>query len=194
MAMSTIDGYIVTTTSGKAAKISRLEGFELFQEVERSFAAEDIRLRLEYNGYTNVNDESILDICDNYLAMRDEDESWTDICDAAIKQYFSKEVKRVFISQPMTGRTVEDIKRERAEVMKEVKDRYPNCIIEEINSFNKDVLNDGDPITELGKCISLMSKADLVIFCKGWSKSRGCMVEHECADQYDLFTIHRGAV
>lgn len=61
-----------------------------------------------------------------------------------------------------------------------------NKYVIEINSFNENALNNSDPITELGKCISLMTSADFVIFCKGWDKSRGCRVEFEVAKQYGI--------
>lgn len=100
------------------------------------------------------------------------------------------EVVRVFISQPMTGRTDEEITEERIKAISAVQKRYPLCYVIEIDSFNKGALNNSDPITELGKCISLMADADIIVFCRGWGDSKGCNVEHEVAFQYDLPLIY----
>lgn len=98
------------------------------------------------------------------------------------------EVVKVFISQPMSGRTVQEIKDERASALAELSRsaKFKDVILVEINSFNENALNNSNPITELGKCISLMTNADFVIFCKGWDKSRGCRVEFVVAKQYDI--------
>lgn len=100
------------------------------------------------------------------------------------------EVIKVFISQPMTGRTDEEIIEERINAISMVAKRYPLCYVMEIDSFNKDALNNSDPITELGKCVSLMADANVVVFCKGWANSKGCNVEYEVAFQYDLPLIY----
>lgn len=99
-----------------------------------------------------------------------------------------KKVIRVFISQPMSGRTVQEIKDERANALAELSRsaKFKDAILVEIDSFHENALNDSKPITELGKCISLMANADFVIFCKGWDKSRGCRVEFEVAKQYGI--------
>lgn len=99
-----------------------------------------------------------------------------------------KKVTRVFISQPMSGRTVQEIRDERANALAELSRsaKFKDVILVEINSFNENALNNSNPITELGKCISLMTNADFVIFCKGWDKSRGCRVEFEVAKQYGI--------
>lgn len=96
------------------------------------------------------------------------------------------EVVKVFISQPMTGRTDEEITEERINAISAVQKRYPLCYVMEIDSFNKGALNNSNPVTELGKCVSLMTDADVVVFCDGWGTSKGCNVEHEVAVQYDI--------
>ena len=98
------------------------------------------------------------------------------------------EVVKVFISQPMSGRTVQEIKDERANTLAEFSHftKFKDAILIEIDSFHENALNNSNPITELGKCISLMTNADFVIFCKGWDKSKGCRVEFEVAKQYGI--------
>lgn len=100
------------------------------------------------------------------------------------------DIVKVFISQPMTGRTDEEITLERIKAISAVAKRYPRCYVMEIASFNKGALNKSDPITELGRCVSLMADAEVVVFCDGWKDSRGCNVEHEVAMQYSIPQIY----
>lgn len=97
---------------------------------------------------------------------------------------------RVFISQPMGGRTDEEILMERAKAIEKIKDRYRYLIepIEIIDSFLReetpaDVFK---PLWYLGKTIELMSSADLVYFVKGWEYARGCIIEYLCAKGYGV--------
>lgn len=91
----------------------------------------------------------------------------------------------VFISQPMNGLTDEQIKIERERAIRTIEKFYPTCRINIIPSFleGADRIN---PVFCLGLAISKMADADLVVFCLGWSHSRGCMVEHEICKRYDI--------
>lgn len=96
-------------------------------------------------------------------------------------------VKKVFISQPMNGRTAKEIKDERAAVLAKLKnEKLRGYILVEINSFNENALDNSNPIEELGRCVSLMAEADAVVFCNAWEDSRGCNVEYEVAMQYKI--------
>lgn len=85
---------------------------------------------------------------------------------------------KVFISQPMLGRSNEEILAERNQVAA----RFPDAEI--IDSFFKDVPHSDNPLWYLGEAIKLMGEADAVYFCKGWKHSRGCKIEYECAVAY----------
>ena len=39
----------------------------------------------------------------------------------------------------------------------------------------------------LGSSIQLISKADAIVFMKGWEKARGCRIEHTIAYEYGKF-------
>lgn len=91
---------------------------------------------------------------------------------------------RVFISQPMSGKTFEEILAVRDGVKILLCRFYHDCFLEFIESFNPSALGDDKPIEELGKCISLMQGADVVYFAKGYEESRGCSVEFEVASKY----------
>ena len=41
----------------------------------------------------------------------------------------------------------------------------------------------------LAKSIEAMSKADAVVFMKGWQEARGCRIEHQIAIDYGKFVM-----
>ena len=90
---------------------------------------------------------------------------------------------KVMISQPMNGKSEEQIRKERDELIKKIQedgDIYIDTI------FHDEVPKGCDiPIYYLAKSIETIGYADKVIFMKGWNKARGCIVEHEVANSYD---------
>jgi len=93
---------------------------------------------------------------------------------------------KVFISQPMKGKTNKEIEEERNHIIESLKSDYSNFEI--IDSFFKDAPVDAKPLWFLGKSLELLSTADLAVFASGWENARGCFVEHECAIQYGIET------
>ena len=91
---------------------------------------------------------------------------------------------KVFISQPMNGKTDEQIREERRIV--EIRlHRKLNEKFEIIDSVFD--LDEGThPLVYLGKCIELMADAYIACFMKGWDESRGCIIEHEAAVRYGI--------
>ncbi len=86
---------------------------------------------------------------------------------------------KIMISQPMRGKTNEQIKKER------------KCLIDAIEaSAGKyldtifDNVKDGTPLHYLSKSIEYLDEADVIWFMPGWEKSRGCRIEFECAKEY----------
>ena len=97
-------------------------------------------------------------------------------------------MKKLFISQPMKGKTDEEIEAERAKAVKEAK-AVLNDNVEVIDSFFKDAPVDARPLWFLGKSIELLSAADIAYFAKDWDKYRGCKIEHSCAVEYGIKVI-----
>ena len=95
-------------------------------------------------------------------------------------------MRKVFISQPMRGKTDEEILAERDEAIEKVKQIYDGEEIEIIDSFFKEAPADATPLWYLGDSIVLLSKADVVYFCNGWENARGCIIEYMCAMQYGI--------
>ncbi len=94
----------------------------------------------------------------------------------------------LFISQPMNGKTNEEILKVREAAIKEVKETCDEEVTV-IESFVQDVPHDANPIWYLGQSILLLSKADIVYFASGWRKTRGCVIENAIANAYNLVTI-----
>ena len=97
-------------------------------------------------------------------------------------------MKKLFISQPMRGRTDEEILRERDEAIAIAMDIVKDNV-EVIDSFFQDAPVEAKPLWFLGKSIELLSSADTVYFCKRWNDARGCRIEHECAKEYGIEII-----
>lgn len=97
-------------------------------------------------------------------------------------------MKKLFISQPMNGKSDEEIKKERQDALLEA---VAVCgeEIELIDSFFESAPHDAKPLWFLGKSLELLSTADIVYFASGWESARGCKIEHECAVAYELNII-----
>ena len=95
---------------------------------------------------------------------------------------------KIMISQPMRGKTNEQIKEERAKLIKRLeKDNFE--VIDTIISENAPKgCNEG--IYYLAKSIEFMSKADIVYFMKGWEKTRGCIIENKICQDYGKQTMY----
>lgn len=99
---------------------------------------------------------------------------------------------KVMISQPMKGKTEEQIKDERARFTEFLKG-YRNDF-EIIDTIFTDEVPDGMDklIYYLGKSIEAMSQADLVAFMPGWKNARGCRIEYMVAKEYEKPVIDFG--
>ena len=98
-------------------------------------------------------------------------------------------MKRVFISQPMNGRSNEEIKAEREYIAEQVAKNYKQEPVQVIDSFIEDAPHDAKPLWFLGKSLELLSTADVAVFANGWRSARGCVIEHECAVAYGVQTV-----
>lgn len=103
---------------------------------------------------------------------------------------------KVFISQPMAGRTLDEVLEERMQIIN-ILNGLSTCMmamdveIEIIESFEANRFNaNTKPLEGLGGSIQKMQDADIVVFAPGWEQSKGCKVEHLCATEYGLSLIH----
>lgn len=96
---------------------------------------------------------------------------------------------KVFISQPMKGKSSQVILTEREMIIEKAKAKY-GVDTEIIDSYFDDVSHDKKPLWYLGKSIQLLSDADVIILSKDWRKARGCRIEHLCALAYGIDIIY----
>ena len=94
-------------------------------------------------------------------------------------------MKKLFISQPMRGKTDDEILEERAEAVQAARDALGEEV-EIIDSFFKGAPASAKPLWFLGKSLELLSTADIAYFAPGWENARGCKIEHECALAYGV--------
>lgn len=97
-------------------------------------------------------------------------------------------MKKLFISQPMKGKTDEEILAVREQAIKSAKDMLGEEV-EVIDSFFRNAPVDARPLWFLGKSLELLSTADVVYFAKGWEEARGCRIENTCAIEYGITVI-----
>lgn len=109
------------------------------------------------------------------------------------KDYSEREVKAIisgeplkkllFVSQPMQGKTQEEIEANIAEAKKRVEEFLSEEVEVAQTYFSEPTDN---ALFDLSKSISILSVCDCVYFCEGWQEARGCQIEHECAIQYGI--------
>ena len=97
-------------------------------------------------------------------------------------------MKKLFISQPMKGKTDEEILKERQMAIEKARNALSEDV-EVIDSFFQSAPVDAKPLWFLGKYLELLSTADIAYFADGWENARGCKIEHECAIQYGIKII-----
>ena len=97
-------------------------------------------------------------------------------------------MKKLFISQPMKGKSNEEILSEREKAIQRAKEAL-NDDVEIIESFFQGAPADAKPLWYLGESLKLLANADVAYFVLGWEDARGCKIEHTCALEYGLDVI-----
>lgn len=104
--------------------------------------------------------------------------------------------KKAMISQPMAGKTDEEIVRARDKALQELKMRGYSTVN---TLFTDEWYSKGSmekrgvvqiPLCFLAKSLENMSLCHAAYFCKGWEKARGCKIEHDAAVAYGLEIIY----
>lgn len=85
------------------------------------------------------------------------------------------------ISQPMRGKTNEQIREERKALV-EALEREGNEVIDTV--FEEAPADEDVAIYMLSQSIRFIGKVDAVHFMKGWENARGCKIEHQVAVEY----------
>ncbi len=107
----------------------------------------------------------------------------------SVKEYFinSNGKGRVFISQPMKGKTSDEIRFEREDIVNQLTNK--GYVVAD------SILQDTPPEDNnaglwcLGESIKILSGCDYAYFVDGWKFARGCKIEHDCAEKYGIKII-----
>ena len=102
--------------------------------------------------------------------------------------------KKAMISQPMAGKTENEIKSVKEKAVKFLKEQgYEVINTYFTDDFEKSIAEQDVahiPLYYLAKSLEKMSLCHAVYFCNGWEKTRGCKLEHDAAVAYGLEIIN----
>lgn len=106
------------------------------------------------------------------------------------------DIRYAMLSQPMAGKTDEEIIVTRERAINALRDRG----FEVVNTlftdewYSKEAMKKRGvvqvPLCFLAKSLENMSLCHAAYFCKGWENARGCRIEHEAAKAYGLEIIY----
>lgn len=96
---------------------------------------------------------------------------------------------KLFISQPMNGKSVGEILKEREKIIAHCKEMYGDNTEVIESYFEQEPESKNPALYNLGKSLILLADADLAYFAKGWENFRGCKIENTCAIEYGIEVI-----
>ena len=105
-------------------------------------------------------------------------------------------MKKAMLSQPMAGKTEEEIIETRNRAISALKAQgyeIVNTLFTDEWYSNEKMEKRGVvqiPLCFLAKSLENMSLCHAAYFCKGWEKARGCRIEHEAAVAYGLNIVY----
>ena len=100
------------------------------------------------------------------------------------------------LSQPMAGKTDEEIAATREKAIKALQERGYEVVNTLFTDewYSKEAMEQRGvvqiPLCFLAKSLENMSLCHAAYFCKGWEKARGCKIEHDAALAYGLEIIY----
>ena len=105
---------------------------------------------------------------------------------------------KAMLSQPMAGKTDEEIRTTREKAIAALKERGYEIVNTLFTDewYSKEKMEEGGvvqiPLCSLAKSLENMSLCHAAYFCKGWENARGCKIEHDAAVAYGLEIIYEG--
>ena len=97
-------------------------------------------------------------------------------------------MKKLFVSQPMRGRSEDEIVAERNRVILKAQEALEEAV-DPIPSYCPEAHEGIGPVRALANSIYLLGDADVAVFAKGWEKARGCRIEHQICLDYGIDII-----
>ena len=105
-------------------------------------------------------------------------------------------VRKAMLSQPMAGRTENEINETRERAIATLKEKGYEIVNTLFTDewYSKEAMAERGvvqiPLCFLAKSLENMSLCHVAYFCKGWEETRGCRIEHEAAKAYGLEVIY----
>lgn len=104
--------------------------------------------------------------------------------------------KRAMISQPMAGKTDEEIAKARDKAHARLRGmgyEFVNTLFTD-EWYSDEAMKERGvvqiPLCYLAKSLENMSLCHAAYFCKGWEDARGCRIEHDAAVAYGLEILY----
>lgn len=94
---------------------------------------------------------------------------------------------KIMISQPMRGKTEEQIKTEREELVNKLTEEGHEVVDTVFGDFPN---GQATPLRYLAKSIELLANVDCLVCMQGWENARGCRIEEQCAREYGKFVMY----
>lgn len=105
-------------------------------------------------------------------------------------------MKKAMLSQPMAGKTEQEIIATREKAIAELEKRGYEVVNTLFTDewYSKEKMEERGvvqiPLCFLAKSLENMSLCHAAYFCKGWENTRGCKIEHDAAVAYGLDVIY----
>lgn len=105
-------------------------------------------------------------------------------------------MKKAMLSQPMAGKTNEEIVATREKAINALEEKGYEIVntLFTYEWYSKDAMTERGvvqiPLCFLAKSLENMSLCHAAYFCKGWENARGCRIEHEAAVAYGLEILY----
>ena len=99
-------------------------------------------------------------------------------------------LRKLFVSQPMRGKTDTEIRAERAIAVRYAQEEMEEPF-EVIPSYTvgRNFEGKGLAVQYLAESLRLLADADVAVFAKGWEEARGCRIEMMVCRYYGIDTI-----
>ena len=103
---------------------------------------------------------------------------------------------KAMLSQPMAGKTDEEIVETREKAVKALKEKGYEIVNTLFTDewYSREKMEERGveqiPLCFLAKSLENMSVCHAAYFCKGWEKARWCRIEHDAAVAYGLTVLY----
>lgn len=107
-------------------------------------------------------------------------------------------MRKAMISQPMAGKTEEEIVTTREKAISYLEKLGYEVVNTKFTDewYSKEAMKERGvvniPLCFMAKSLNAMCNCHAVLFCEGWEKARGCVIEHSAAKAYGVDIIYEG--